>query len=101
MMNRLEEIEKVKTILLNKDQLPVFNMLSKQSCSLYSDNIQQHEYNNRNELQNDKKRFNKAIDNFKQRFNKNLGEDDVNSIDLRLIDQLPKELKNNFISKIQ
>jgi hypothetical protein len=93
-MNKLEEVEKLKTIMMNTNQIALLNMSSKEVCSLNNEKMRNSEYNRIKYFQTDHKLFNTAI----HKIIKNFVDDKrkKNKIEKRLIELLPDELKRNF-----
>ena len=44
-MNKLEEVEKLKTIMMNTNQIALLNLSSKEVCSLNKEKMKNSEYN--------------------------------------------------------
>jgi len=92
-MSKIEEIEKLKTILLSTQQLSVFNILSKDVCSFHSDSVNSYEFSILKEFQKDKQKMNEAISDFKDL----IRNEEMDHINWRLIKQLPCEIKEMIL----
>ena len=61
-MAKIEEVEKLKFVLLNEAQLSMFNLSSRELCSLDIKTMGNNEFNKFKEFQYDKIKINKAMD---------------------------------------
>ncbi len=67
MLKKFEEVEKLKGILLNKPQLSVFHMLSKELCCISSEGIKNSEYTKIKNLQKHRSGLNEEIEKFRNK----------------------------------
>jgi len=95
LLEKLEEIEKLKVILLNKQQLGLFNFMSSEKISLYSDNLKNSQLNELREFQKNEDKLNIEIEKFRDILNHN--EEYLDAVDRRLFNHLPQELKEMMV----
>lgn len=88
-IHKLEEVDKLKLILLNHEQVAMFQFLSKNLCTLHSVEAMKSELNEYKELIKDKEKLLSLILDYKNKLN-----DDPTEIDAKLFNLLNEEIKN-------
>ena len=95
-VHKLEEFDKLKMILLNKEQIALFNFIAKDIVSLNFSKMKANKINEMKEFTKDKENLAKIILEYMERVNL-----DKNSrfgeIDLKLLDMLHDEFKQNLM----
>jgi hypothetical protein len=97
LMKKFEEVEKLKTIMMNKQQLALFNLSSQEMISPYSENLNNCEFSKLKEFQSNPEKMNDEIDRFKDTLNDD--EESLDAVDRRLFNHLPLEIKEIIIKK--
>jgi len=91
LMNKLEELEKMKFVFFNKKQLTMFNLLSKDVCSLNSNKKSLNIFNKMKKFESDKVEIEKVLRETKEKsLNKTL---DLNEMDKRLFNMLSADIR--------
>jgi hypothetical protein len=91
-IQKLEEFEKLKLLLLSIDQLAVFNFISKDFCSMNKNKLEESIINRYKELNKDEIKLSETILKFKK--NILIQSEDITEVDKKLYDLLRSDLKN-------
>jgi len=89
-LKKLEEVEKLKNILFNEQQLAIFYLSPLDIITTDKENIKKNELSKLKEFQKDHQKLNKEINKFKMKDKR----DYLDLIDKRLINNLHDEIKN-------
>jgi len=91
LMNKLDEVDKMKIILFNKQQMALFDISSRELCSLNVEALRNSECNQLREFKNDHAKFNVEMEKFRKKMK--LNPDYLTETDERLFSLLPFEVK--------
>jgi hypothetical protein len=101
-IHKLEELEKLKMILLSKEQLALFNFISKDWCSLNNTKLINSKINEMKEFNKNQESLAKVFVGFlKELGNKSEHDEEVNEVNEKLLDFLHEDFKNNFIQALE
>ena len=89
-IQKIEELEKLKIVLFNPQQLALFNFISKEFISLNEDKIKNHKLSNIKSLLNSKEDLIHQIIEVKNKINSNIK---VEKYDKKLFELINEELK--------
>ena len=95
-LNKLEEFEKLKFVLMNGGQISMLNLSSRELCSLNIDTLRMNMFNQYKDFQNDKIRMNKEMDIYNQNLNEM---DEISEVDEKLIRLLPEEVRTLLVKR--
>jgi hypothetical protein len=89
-IQKLEEFEKLKLVVLTNEQLALFNFSAKDFCSLSDNKEQEKIFNRFKEFNKNSEKLSETICKFKKRYNERK---DLNETDLKIYDLLREEFK--------
>lgn len=100
-IQKLDELEKIKMILLSKEQLALFNFISKDWCSLNNPKLINSKVNEMKEFNKNQESLAKVFVSFlKELGTKSQHDEEVNEVNEKLLDFLHEDFKNNFIQAL-
>ena len=90
-IRKLEELEKLKIVIFNSEQIALFNFISKEFISLNDENVKSHTLTKMMNFLNSQEELANLIINFKNKINSNQVK--VKNIDKKLYDLISEDLK--------
>ena len=95
-LKKLDELEKIKNILFDKQQLALFNLSSLDFITTIKEDTKKNQLSKLKEFQKDPEKLNKEINKFKLKIKDN--REHLNLIDERLINHLHDEIKKLILN---